>query len=129
MSAKWVKVYLIICAIYDGVIGLALSLFPIAVFRWFNEDIPHPGFVRFPGLLLLIFAAMFLRGAADPVGRRDIIVYGAALKIAFCSVVFWYNFRHNVPAMWVPLAYVDLVFLFLFILAWKVTGTRTQSAA
>lgn len=129
MNAKWVKAFLVICAIYDGVIGLALALAPVKVFGMFHTVLPnHLGYIRFPALLLLIFAAMFLRGAGDPVGRRDVILYGAGLKIAFCALVFWYQYRRDVPAMWVPLAWADLVFLLVFILAWRATAPRPQRA-
>lgn len=130
MTAKWVKSFLVVCAIYDGVIGLALALVPALVFGMFHTALPnHLGYIRFPALLLIIFAAMFLRGAADPAARRDVICYGAGLKISYCALVFWYQFRGDVPAMWVPFAWADLVFLILFLLAWKSTAPSAQPAS
>jgi hypothetical protein len=130
MTARWVKIFLIVCAVYDGVIGAISFLVPRSLFHIFAVTPPnHWGYIRFPALLLIIFAAMFLRAAADPVARRDVILYGAALKLSYCGVVFWYQFRGNVPAIWVPFAYADLVFLVLFLLAWKTTAPSAKSAA
>jgi hypothetical protein len=81
-------------------------------------------YVQFPALLLLIFAAMFFRIASDPVRHRDLIPYGIALKVSYCSVAFWYYFTSVISNMWMPWAYADLVFLVLFIIAWIKTGNK-----
>jgi hypothetical protein len=75
--------------------------------------------VQFPALLLLVFAAMFSRIAADPVNRRELILYGCGLKISYCATAFFYQVTRGIPFMWIPSAWADLVFLALFILAAK----------
>ena len=78
--------------------------------------------MRFPALLLVIFGILFLQIAANPRKYRGLIFYGCALKVAYCSTVFGYHFSEGVPSMWLPWAYADLVFLALFVWAWKSLG-------
>jgi len=70
---------------------------------------------------------MFFRIAMDPVGNRDLILYGCGLKVSYCSMVFYYMGTTGVPAMWVPWAYADLVFLALFIMTWRSLGQRAAT--
>ena len=84
----------------------------------------HNAYVQFPAALLLIFAAMFFRIARDPMANRDLILYGIALKISYCSIAFWYFFTTDIPMMWMPFAWADLVFLGLFLYAWKSLARR-----
>ena len=46
-----------------------------------------------------------------------------ALKTGYSGLVFYYLLTTGVPAMWVPWAWADLVFLVLFLLSWHYTGT------
>ena len=120
MKATWIKLVLAASGVYDGVIGVALFFAAPAIFRAFHVEPPnHDGYIRFPALVLLIFAAMFFRAAADPVGRRDVLLYGAALKLSYFGLVFWYYFRGGVPAMWIPLAWADVAFFTLFVMSWR----------
>ena len=128
MNHRWIKALLAVCGVYDGVIGLCFLLFPIMLYRAAGVTLPnHMGYVRFPALLLLIFAAMFFRAAADPVGRRDVLVYGMALKASYFLLVFWYEFRAGVPTLWIPFAYADVVFFLLFVLAWNTVRKEAQA--
>ena len=76
---------------------------------------------------VVIFAAMFFRIAMDPVRFRELILYGVGLKVAYCSLVFKYAITEDVPAMWIPWAWLDLVFLVVFLLAWYRIGKLTTS--
>ena len=60
---------------------------------------------------------MFFRLAMDPVGRRELILYGCGLKIAYCAPAFFYDITTGIPSMWMPWAWMDLAFLGLFIVA------------
>jgi hypothetical protein len=62
---------------------------------------------------------MFLRIAADPVRRIELIHYGMGLKAAYCGVVFWFDLIGSVPGLWIPFAWADLVFFVLFFFAWR----------
>lgn len=120
MKFTWIKAVLIASGIYDAVIGATFFLTGSALFRTFHVIPPnHGGYIRFPALVLVIFGVMFLRAAADPVGRRDVLLYGAALKLSYFSLVFWYQFRGGIPAMWIPFAYADVVFFLLFLAGWR----------
>jgi hypothetical protein len=130
MSLAWIKIFLVVSGVYDGVLGIVFFLIPATLYRFFAVTPPnHYAYVRFPALLLILFGVMFLRAAADPVGRRDVLLYGAGLKISYCAVVFWYQFRHAIPSIWIPFAYFDLAFLALFLLAWKATARPAQATA
>ncbi len=125
MPKVWIKVLLIVCAIYDGLLGLVALLIPATVFRLTGVTPPnHMGYVQFPALLLLIFAIMFFRAAGDPVARKDAIAYGMALKASYFGLVFYYQINGGVPALWIPCALADVVFFALFLIAWRQVSSR-----
>jgi hypothetical protein len=120
MKTNWVKPLFIIAGLYDAVLAIAFLFCASAIFQWYGVPPPnHLAYVKFPALLLLIFAAMFFRIAGDPVKNRDLIPYGIALKIAYCGTAFWYQITQGVPFMWIPWAWADFVFLVVFLIAWK----------
>lgn len=123
MNIRLVKGLFVIAAIYDGVLGLLFVFQPGFAFELFEVVPPnHFGYVQFPAILLLVFAAMFWRVAQDPLGNRFIMLYGVALKAGYSGLVFYYMLTTGVPQMWVPWAWADLVFLVLFLWAWNSTG-------
>lgn len=114
----WRKWLFYVAAVYDGLLGVVFLFFWPLVFRLFEVTPPnHGGYVQFPALLLIIFASLFLRIARNPEAHRDLIVYGIGLKAAYSGLVFWYQISADVPAMWIPWAWIDLVFLVLFLVA------------
>ncbi len=120
MSTKWIKVLFIVAAIYDLSLGIASIVAAPQIFRWAHVTPPnHWGYVYFPALLVVMFGVMFLRIAADPVGRLELIHYGMGLKASYCGVVFWYMIIGSVPTLWIPFAWADLALFILFFLAWK----------
>jgi hypothetical protein len=120
MPVKSIKLLFVISGIYDGVLGLAFLLFARGIYAAFGLIPPnHWGYIQFPALLLIVFAIMFFRIAGDPIARREQIIYGIGLKLSYVGVVFWYQLTGGVPALWVPWAWADLVFLTLFVLVWK----------
>ncbi len=122
MTTKWIKPFFIIAALYDGILGLAFLFFALPIFNLFGVAPPnHVGYIQFPALLLLIFAVMFFRIAADPIGNRALIPYGIALKVAYSGSVFWHQITGGIPFMWIPWAWADVVFLILFIVALRQT--------
>lgn len=120
MNDGWIKPLFHVSALYDGLLGLAFLLFWPAIFAALKVTPPnHAGYVQFPALLLLIFAAMFLQIARDPVRNGHLIAYGIALKIAYCGTVFFHELTTGLPPMWVWCAWIDLAFLVLFVVAWR----------
>lgn len=130
MSLKSIKFLFVISGIYDGVLGLAFLFFAQTIYSTFAVPPPgHWGYIHLIALLLLIFTIMFFCIAADPVARREQILYGMGLKISYIGVVFWYQvIRGGVPTFWVPWAWADLVFLTLFVLAWRNLGGESLRA-
>lgn len=130
MNINLVKGLFVIAALYDGILGLLFLLFPGLAFQIFEVVPPnHMAYVQFPAILLLIFAAMFYRTSRDPVANRFIMLYGVALKVGYCGLVFYYMLTTGVPAMWVPWAWADLVFLVLFLMSWNFTGRLASAPA
>jgi hypothetical protein len=126
MSTKFARTLFTVAGVYDGVLGLVFLVAPAWAFSIHRVEPPnHLAYVQFPALLLLVFAWMFFRLAADPVGRRELILYGCGLKISYCAMVFGYSATRGIPFMWVPWAWADLVFLVLFVLAWR--GARAAA--
>ena len=123
MIAKWIKPLFAIAGLYDALLGIAFLFFQGQIYQQFGVKTPnHPAYVQFGALLLLIFAAMFFRIARDPLGNRDLIFYGVGLKAAYSGTVFFYQLAGGVPFMWIPWAWADLLFLILFVVAWKSLG-------
>ena len=128
MNVMLVRALFLVAAIYDGVLGLIFLFKPGFAFELFEVIPPnHFGYVQFSAILLLIFAAMFLRVARDPMANRFIMLYGVALKAGYSGLVFYYMLTTGVPAMWVPWAWADLVFLILFLWGWYYTGRLTPA--
>ena len=118
MNLQFIKGLFYLSAVYDGLLGLLFLFFWRQLFERFQVTPPnHAGYVQFPALLLMIFGAMFLQIALDPVRNRSLIAYGIALKIAYTGIVFWYEMTTGIPTMWIWCAWADLVFLVLFVLA------------
>jgi len=123
MNEKTIKMFYVLSGLYDGVLGLAFLLFPAAVYAMYAVEPPnHMAYVQFPALLLIVFGAMFIQISRNPVKNRGLILYGCALKVSYCSMVFGYMATSGVPAMYVPFAYADLVFLALFIVTYRSLG-------
>jgi len=129
MRSKWVRPLFIIAGFYDGILGLAFLIVPVQIFAMYEVTPPnHLAYIQFPALLLVVFAIMFFRIAADPVRRRELVLYGAGLKIAYCAPAFFYDITTEIPSMWMPWAWMDLAFLVLFALAWFALGSEAAAS-
>lgn len=129
MNEKQAKLLFIIAGLYDGILGAAFILFADEIFVFHAVEAPnHMAYVQFPALLLLVFAAMFFRISTDPVKYRELILYGCGLKISYCVLAFGYQITTEIPFMWIPWAWIDIVFLILFLLTWKSLGERARAA-
>jgi hypothetical protein len=117
---NWIRPLFIVAGLYDGSLGLVFLFFGPQIFQAYGVTPPnHWGYVQFPALLLVVFAIMFFRIAADPVRNRELIWYGVGLKLAYCGTVFYYQVVTGIPPMWMPWAWADLAFLIVFLIAWK----------
>ncbi len=113
------RIFFLIAALYDGILGLLFLFAAHWVFGTFGVTEPnHMGYVQFPACLLVTFALLFLAIANRPKENRNLIPYGMLLKVSYCSVTFWYWFTTGIPNMWKPFAIADLAFLVLFAAAY-----------
>jgi hypothetical protein len=121
--AHWIKVLFLVAGIYDGLLGAAFLFFGMAIFHRTGVTPPnHIGYIQFPALLLITFGIMFLRIAQDPLKNRELMWYGVALKASYTGVAFWHHLQGGIPMLWIPWAWIDLLFLILFLIAWKRTA-------
>lgn len=119
------KVLFVVSGLYDGVLGLAFLAAGPALFQYFQVTPPnHFGYITFPALILIVFAAMFFQIASDPRRYRDMIPLGMGLKVAYTGTVFYYQLHGGLPQLWIPFAWADGVFLVLFVVAWRELGRR-----
>jgi len=125
MTMKWIKFLFVISGLYDAVLGAAALLFGTEIFRMAGVTPPnHIGYIQFPALLVLLFGIMFLCIAKDPHGRREWILLGMGLKASYFGLVFCHALLGDIPKLWVPWAWADLVFFFLFFAAWRSLCTQ-----
>jgi hypothetical protein len=128
VPVSWIRILFIVSGLYDGLLGAVFLFASATVFRVARVIPPnHFGYIQFPALLLIVFGVMFLRIAANPIKRREQILYGVALKCSYAGLVFWYQFHGGIPAFWIPWAWADAGFMLLFLWAWG-TLPRLQDA-
>lgn len=128
MSIKWVKILFVIAGLYDLILGIAFIGFASAVFAYYGVEPPnHMAYVKFPALLLLVFAAMYFRIACNPILNRELILFGCGLKVSYVVIAFWYELTIGIPSMWMPWAWADLAFLVLFVIAWVSMNKLAES--
>ncbi len=122
-----IRALFVVAAIYDGVLGAAFLAAAAALFEWFDVTPPnHFGYVHFPAALLIVFAAMYVAIALNPVGNRNLIPFGSLLKVSYCVVVLYHWVTAGIPGMWKPFFFFDLVFLVFFAYAWlALRGEKT----
>ena len=115
-----IKLLFLAAAIYDGVLGGAFLFLPAQVFGWIDIPPPnHLGYVQFPAALLVVFALMYSAIALKPLENRNLIPYGILLKVSYCGVVLLHWVSSDLPWIWKPFFIADLVFLALFVWAWR----------
>jgi len=125
-AIAWIRVLFAIAAAYDGMLGVLFMFAPDYPFRLFDVTPPnHMGYVQFPAALLIVFGIMFLNLARDPVRYRGLVPYGVLLKVAYCSVVFYYWATTGIPYMWKPFAVADIIMLLLFLWAYAALRSVT----
>ena len=110
-------------ALYDGVLGVGFLLAGGQLFEAAGITPPnHWGYVHFPALLLILFAAMFAAIAREPEKNRGLIAYGIGLKLAYAGTVFFHWMTGGIPWIWKPFAICDLIFAAAFAWAWVASG-------
>ncbi|MBN1787021.1 MAG: hypothetical protein JW806_01350 [Sedimentisphaerales bacterium] len=127
-NTKPISIFFIIAALYDGVLGVAFLTAGGRLFDLAKVTPPnHMGYIHFPAALLIVFAIMFLMIAADPKKNRQLIPYGILLKLSYCSVVFFHWFKTDIPHIWKPFAFIDIVFMVVFIAVFVLLADKQES--
>lgn len=57
--------------------------------------------------------------AHDPVGNRNLILYGMLLKLSYTGVVAYYWLTTDCPLLFQPFAIIDAVMFVLFLVAYR----------
>ena len=118
MKREWIRPLFVVAALYDVLLGMAFLLAWSSIYARFGIAPPnHPGYIVFGAAAIAIFGIGFWFVAQAPERNRDIIKLGVLLKIAYAGTVLTYWAQGRIPAMWVPFAWADLVFLVTFIAA------------
>ena len=116
---KWISPLFWIAALYDGVLGVLFLAAPGWAFERFNVTPPnHMAYVQFPAALLIIFALIFIAIARNPAAKRELMVYGILLKVAYCGIGSYYWFTTDIPIIWKPFVWADLTMGILFVVAY-----------
>ena len=120
MNLKTIKLLFIISALYDFILGVIFLIGFKQIYNYFNIVLPnHDGYVQFGAALVAIFGIGFWFVAQDPQRNRDIIKMGILLKLSYSGVAFYHAALGNLPGIWLPFAWFDVIFLILFIFALK----------
>ncbi|MGA2256915.1 MAG: hypothetical protein ABSG53_19865 [Thermoguttaceae bacterium] len=120
MKTATVSALFLVAALYDGLLGLAFLVGADWIFQYAQVTPPnHVGYVQFPGAILMIFGLMFAAIARRPCENRGLIPYGMLLKVSYCGVAGYYWLAGGIPSLWKPFVVIDLVFLALFVLAYR----------
>ena len=95
MKEKWIRPLFLLAAVYDGLLGIACIIAPTSIFAMYGVAPPnHMAYVQFPAMLLIVFAIMFYRIAADPRRNRELILHGDS-KLVKGSLIVRGAHRHN----------------------------------
>ena len=117
---KWIKPFYIISALYDGILGIAFLVAHEAIFTATQVPPPnHVGYIQFPAFILITFAYMFYNIAKNPIANKNLIIYGILLKFSYCLAVIPHWLTGNIPSLWMPFAFFDLLFMIVFIISYK----------
>jgi len=118
MKREWIHPLFMFAAAYDIILGLVFLVAYRVVYESFGVGLPnHPAYVQFAASVVTIFGIGFWFVARAPERNRDIIKLGILLKLTYTVIVLGWWFRGEMPAMWVPFAWLDLAWMLAFVAA------------
>lgn len=125
MVKSWVRPLFVVASLYDLVLGVTFLFWFKSIYGYFGVTLPnHDGYIQFAAAIVATFGIGFWFVAQAPERNRDIIKMGVLLKLSYSGVVLWHAFFGSVPSVWIPFAWLDLVFLGLFIGALRAVPVR-----
>lgn len=123
MNDKSVKRLFLAAGIYDLVLGLVFVFFFKPLYAYMQVPPPnHDAYILLPGLLVVVFGIGFLMVSADPQGGRQIMLLGVLMKLVYCGTVLGFWFSSSIPVVYLPFAWIDLLFVLGFLWAYRRTG-------
>lgn len=126
-SLTCVRVLYAIAGLYDGLLGLAFLVAAPAMFRLAAITPPnHWGYIHFAAGVLVIFGWMFVAVARNPVGNRNLVVYGVLLKVCYVATVCWHWYAGGIPNLWKYFALFDTLFGLAFV--WSLVPLELAAA-
>ena len=107
---------LLLCAAYDGLIGLAFLFFAEPIFRALGmENAADPVYVQLAAGLIAIMGLGFFLAWRDPLLNRDLVMLGTVFKAFYILLAAYALVRGEVPhAVFLVFAAIDVVFLIVF---------------
>jgi len=115
----------VIAALYDFILGVLFLFWFKPIYAHFGVTLPnHDGYVQFAAALVATFGVGFWFVAQKPDRNRDIIKMGILLKLSYSATALFHFFFGSIPAIWVPFAWLDLIFLGFFIAALRALPMR-----
>ena len=115
MKKAWIRPLFVIAALYDFILGVLFLFWFKPIYTYFGVTLPnHDGYVQFAAALVAIFGVGFWFVAQAPERNRDIIKMGILLKLAYSGTALGHFFFGSIPGIWMPFAWLDLIFLGLF---------------
>ena len=107
---------LLLCAVYDGLLGLAFLFFSGPIFRALGiENSADPVYVQLAAGLIAIMGLGFFLAWRDPLRNRDLVLLGAVFKAFYILLAAYTLVRGEVPhPVFLVFAVVDVLFLIVF---------------
>jgi hypothetical protein len=129
MRTENIKLLFRVGGAYDAILGFIFLVSFTPIYNSLNITLPnHAAYVQFAACLVIIFGIGFWFVAQDPIRNRDIIKMGILLKITYSSIVLFHQAFGTMPSVWVPFAWIDILFLILFVNALISINRETSSA-
>ena len=115
---------LLLCAVYDGLLGLAFLFFAAPIFRVLGvESTADPLYVQLAAGLIAIMGLGFFLAWRDPVRNRDLVLLGAVIKAFYILLAAYALVRGEVPhPVFLIFAAIDVLFLIVFVRFLQGTG-------
>jgi hypothetical protein len=118
---RW-RLFFLVAAVYDIVLGLAFFFFGTAMFDWLGMALPpHISWFQLPAVFVFVQGVSYAFVWADPLNNLGLVRVGVIYKAGYSALAAYYLLTDQIPAMffaWFGL--FDLLFLigFVWFLRW-----------
>ena len=128
-TANRYRPVLLLCAVYDGLIGLAFLFLAGPLFRIFGiEPAADPVYIQLAAGLIAIMGLGFFLAWRDPLVNGDLVLLGAVFKAFYILLALFAFVRGAVPhPVFLLFAVVDIVFLVVFVRFLRETGAARSA--